>query len=372
MDSLLEATSLPNLHPAMVHFPIALLPVALLFDLSSLVSKKRWLARAASLLWLLAALGTMASTWAGERAVESLVGLEPRDHLQIGHHSDWAHWTLWTVLGLVALRLVVAFRDRSDGLGLVALRWVLVGVGLVATGLVMRTADLGGALVYRLGIAVATEDSSDTETGSMAPSAEEPDTPRPGVDDPPENRLVEDEGGVLTWTPLSTDGEALGTVLLPAPGATLDAVRVASVGGTGVGLGLEVDGETMLLLPGEHGDVQVDAELDLSAFEGRVGLVHHARSTRTAGLFTLTTSGAARLVALEGDSTELLDEQTTQLPESPLEIGVSSAGRHLKGLVEGKMVTHGHIAPGEDGACGLLLDGTGTVVIVSLRVTPLS
>ena len=41
-DALLGLTSLPNLHPALVHFPIALAAVALLFD-ASVLARRRWI-----------------------------------------------------------------------------------------------------------------------------------------------------------------------------------------------------------------------------------------------------------------------------------------------------------------------------------------
>ena len=47
LDGLLEATALPNLHPAVVHFPIALVAVALLFD-AVLFARRRWVSLDAS------------------------------------------------------------------------------------------------------------------------------------------------------------------------------------------------------------------------------------------------------------------------------------------------------------------------------------
>jgi uncharacterized membrane protein len=41
MDALFELTALPNLHPALVHFPIALSAVTLLFDVAVFI-RGRW------------------------------------------------------------------------------------------------------------------------------------------------------------------------------------------------------------------------------------------------------------------------------------------------------------------------------------------
>lgn len=52
-------TSLPNLHPAAVHFPLALLPAAVLFEALSLALRRRaaWAERAACGLYVASALG---------------------------------------------------------------------------------------------------------------------------------------------------------------------------------------------------------------------------------------------------------------------------------------------------------------------------
>ena len=39
MPDVVSWTSLPNLHPALVHFPLALLPMAILFDVLGLVEQ---------------------------------------------------------------------------------------------------------------------------------------------------------------------------------------------------------------------------------------------------------------------------------------------------------------------------------------------
>lgn len=357
MNDLLSLTSLPNLHPAFVHFPIVLLPVALLFEAAGLVRRGvRWPAHAAAVLYAAAAVAALAALWTGERAADGLVDVPATMQPYIAEHSDWAHYTAWTLGILAVLRIGLALWERRRpraGLRAVALAGALAGMALLAV-----TADHGGALVFRHAVAVSL------------PAAEvEPTLPPPAAnaDSGAASRLVRAEDGTLRWQPLPADTEALGEVLAPAAGFSADAVTATA----SAGLELAVSGRTLLVLPGDFGDVQVDATLELGTFKGTLGLGHHVRDASNVGLFIVSTSGQARLVDRRDGAEKVLGEGAVELGEERLEIAVSSAGSHLKGLLGGRTVSHGHIDAPPQGACGLFFDGNGTVRLVVLAVTPL-
>jgi uncharacterized membrane protein len=359
-------TSLPNLHPAVVHFPIALVPLAALLDLAAAGNAKArgWLARAGTLVWVLAALSAGGAYWAGEQAADSLVGVGPQVQARISTHSDWALYTLWAAGILAASRLGVAFW-RPDHRGALAVAGVL---GLGATALVLRTADLGGALVYRHAVAVAAPASVPGDEAATEPAASGA-TADVG---PPAARLRRTEEGVIEWRPARQDGEALGTLLEPLSGASEVRASNPAAGGR-QGLALTVTGRTLLALAGSFGDVQVDAELELAGFEGAVGLAHHVQSPDRAGLLRVTLpAGEVALVTLRQDAApKVLDRARRTLPDEPVQLGVYAVGRHLRGMVGGETVLHGHEPALPDGRVGLLLDGRGEVTVRSIIVTPI-
>ena len=355
-------TSLPNLHPAVVHFPIALVPLAALLDLAAAGSAmgRGWLARAGALVWVLAALWAGAAYWAGQQAADSLVGVGPQVQARISTHSDWALYTLWSAGILAAARLAVAFW-RPDHRGALAVAGVL---GLGVTALVLRTADLGGALVYRHAVAVAAP------AGAL--SGEAGTELVPSANGPPEPRLRRTEEGALVWRPAPEDGEALGTLLEPLSGKSEVRASSPAAGGR-EGLALTVTGRTLLALPGSFGDVQVDAELELAGFEGTVGLAHHVQGPDRAGLLRMTLpAGELALVTLRGGAVpKVLDRARRALPDGAVELGVYAVGRHLRGIVSGETLFHGHEPALPDGRVGLLLDGEGVVTVRSITVTPI-
>ncbi len=394
MESLSGWTSLPNLHPLLVHFPVALLPAALLLDAIGLARRRDdGMDGAAALLYVLAALGTGAAYLAGESAADGLVDVPARAELALSAHSDAALLALRAVLVAVALRVSLAVLGRTRTASAALLRTgrgICLLLVLAATGLVWRAADRGGALVYRHGLAVAAEggparggeeaagagasagEDGPAETGTGGPLADA-STVAAGA---PQDRMRHGEDGSLAWTPLPGDGTALTEILRvvgPMGEAAVSWQPPSDGAGGADGLALQVQGRALLLLPGTFGDVQMEATLVADGFQGTLGLAHHLREDgRGGGRFTVTTGGEAALLAGEGSSARTLDAKPAALPAGKVRLGVSSAGRHLKGFVNGKTVVHGHIPPDPDGACGLLLDGEGTVRVMSVRVTPLS
>lgn len=143
--------NIAELHPLVVHFPIALLIVAVLFDLAALLLKREDLSSGALYLQGIAALGAIAAVLTGNEAeepVEHLAGIEPI----LERHEDLGKILMWAVIAVVALRLVLTLKKKMDHQGARALAAVL-SLGLAA--LVGVTGFFGGKLVYEYGAGVA-------------------------------------------------------------------------------------------------------------------------------------------------------------------------------------------------------------------------
>ncbi|MBM3495064.1 MAG: hypothetical protein FJX72_12215, partial [Armatimonadetes bacterium] len=162
--SILASTALPNAHPAVVHFPIALLLAALAVDLAALgLARHAWLDRAATLLWVLGATGAGAAFLTGRHAGDSLGPLPPAAESALARHADAALWTLVAAAALAVLRIAPVWSARvGGGPGRRAGRAGGLILGLGVAALVSITADRGGTLVYRHGAAV-------TAAGAQAP-----------------------------------------------------------------------------------------------------------------------------------------------------------------------------------------------------------
>ena len=315
--------SAPNLHPLVVHFPIVLLVVALALEAvgwARPAAAGRGLRAGA---WGAAAIAAAAAFLTGRRAADQLVDLAPDAHAAIGAHADAAAWVVAAAMTAAALRaLSLVRRGRAAaGPGVIA--------GVVALGAVAWAADRGGGLVFSHGVGVARPPAPAV---APPPPVLVPNTPAAA------HETLVDDGKTATWVPRGAELGAEGA--WPAEGVAL-----------------RVDGTRELLLPGTFDDVQLNAWLDLRAFDGTVQLVHHVGAD-AAGALTWSASGGLRLETL-GPSPALHDEVLTGLPNRVLAVNVT--GTHQKGLVDGAVVAHGHAPPLPAGSVGLRLDGEGVV-----------
>lgn len=127
------------LHPAAVHYPIALLTVGLAAEIVDAASRRRWGWMADAVSWLLW-LGT-ASAWAAAGLgylAENTAPHVPPAWETLADHQTLAYWTVGLFTFLSVWRLL--YKERRPKLFLLA--W------LIAAGVLMTTGYEGGELVF--------------------------------------------------------------------------------------------------------------------------------------------------------------------------------------------------------------------------------
>jgi len=139
--------ALDNIHPMLVHFPIAFLSVFFVLDVAgSLANKQEWRQVASWLLYF----GTFSALFtvvAGFTAATTVAhGDDVHDIME--RHKQFGLWVLGFSLVLTAWRAKTGALPRGG-----ANNFFLILAALMC-GLLFLGADLGGLMVYRFGVAV--------------------------------------------------------------------------------------------------------------------------------------------------------------------------------------------------------------------------
>ncbi|MGH7681054.1 MAG: DUF2231 domain-containing protein [Candidatus Eiseniibacteriota bacterium] len=128
-----------EIHPAIVHFPIALTVVGALGALAYLFLRREWLRWFAPILLSLALMGAVAAYFTGQAAEDRAEDLGvPKAAIE--QHEETGLWAI----GFVGLACFLSWATHAKGRG----QWIAALVAIAAAGLVLWNGHLGGRLVF--------------------------------------------------------------------------------------------------------------------------------------------------------------------------------------------------------------------------------
>lgn len=131
-----------ELHPAVIHYPIALGTIGSLVLLAYAILRRDWLRWFGPILLTLALAGAGAAYFSGESASDRAEHAGVPDK-EIEQHESLAIWSI----GVLALATLLAWATVAGRRGV----WVAAPLSVAAAGLILWTAHYGGRLVYIYG-----------------------------------------------------------------------------------------------------------------------------------------------------------------------------------------------------------------------------
>ncbi len=333
MLELLQMNSaLPNLHPAIIHFPIAMALVALLCQFIHFLKPDfNFLSDGSDALGGIAALGAVAAFLSGRQAADSVGGLTSSAEQALVRHAEMAEWAMVALVLAALVQMIMRRVSFSGWLAKNRIRSLIKLVVLsIAAAVVVITADYGGALVYNHGV------GTKAVIPAMAASA--------GVSvDRAVNSQRKFPDGQQIWE--YREGDILDLV---------------------------VDGSGLISLPGVVGDGIVEVMIEPGDFTGDITLVHRYETPDFWEGFRFSSDGTMDLLSMSPTGEKNRNQSAMLFPREKFSMRSSAVSGHYKGLVNNEVLVHGHGSSEGIGRSGLLISGKGTIKVFSIIATEVS
>lgn len=139
-----------DFHPALTHFPIALLLVGFLFDVLSAILKKDSLRVSGWWCLLVGGVSLLAATASGIYA-ENTAGHNDASHIIMDRHKQLAYIST-ALFGILVVWRGLRKNRLFQSMSQLAMYYT---IGVLAVGTMVYGAHLGGRLVYEYGVGVA-------------------------------------------------------------------------------------------------------------------------------------------------------------------------------------------------------------------------
>lgn len=335
----------PNIHPLIIHFPIAFISLAVFLDFGGFFFKaQKWLRSTTSALYTFGAVGAIAAYFSGRAAADSL-DIPAHVYSAIGQHADWALYTT-IFLGLYSLiRLIAIKRGIGQKTGALLIFFLLGTIGFF---FVSQTAELGGRLIFKYGLGVSAKASKEIKN---IPSG-----------------FNTSLNGSWSWQASSRaakDFQNSFSSLRPGE----KTIQFASEDSL---LVIKADQEISryFLAGGPITDIELSAVVNLAQFKGQFSLIHHFSNPNNYDFFRVDAS-SARLGRVVDGATKLLNEASIKTP-GPITLKAVGSKGHFRGYIDKILQNHGHGTELPVGKAGFFIKGKGIIRIKSLKATALS
>ena len=357
MESLFVPDWAPNIHPLIVHFPIAILVTAGLANLISFfISKKWWDEAKNTILYAFGGIAAIIAYYTGKAAADT-VFLESEAQSVLTEHADWALWLVWFFVLYAILRLAFHWFSLFEKRSFKFIAFITVLPGLF---MIYETAEYGGKMVFGYGVGTGQLIQNDEPLSEQASSNRE----NSGIS----SSFTKKGDGSWNWQINETSVSDLVSNFHWIEGSVQDLgpeVRQSR-------LELEAAEEPNFFVTHESSqNIQMDAYLNIEKLDGEIRLAHHVQDTQNYDFVSLNSNGTIYQGRIRDGETTLFEEGSFE-PQGTLYLRVVADGTHFRGYIDREMKVHGHGDAPAAGAVGIRLEGNGSVQIYSIELTPLN
>lgn len=345
----------PNIHPMIVHFPIAIFLLAVIMDVASYFLPYSWWDETKNLiLYGFAAVSGLAAFFTGRAAADS-VFLEAEAQGVLSEHADWAELTVWFLGLYFLLRTGLYFWKKAD---IKVLQIALTILSFGGVFLIYETAEYGGQMVF--GHAVGVQQQS--EVKEQKPSEFNTET---------ESQFIETEQG-WRWeigeNPETEFQEGFHWIYGSLEENGLQPENISDQN-----TGLSFNGNNLSGFFTSHDNyqnIQADYYVDLSSFEGEVIFANHIQDQQNYDFVSIQSDGTVKQGRISKGETEIFESSQSTFNEL-IFVRVVVDETHFRGYIDRAMVVHGHDDAPASGSVGLAFEGSGKLIIDKIELTNL-
>lgn len=343
---------IPNIHPLVIHFPIVLLLLAVLLHLTALIIwKLPWLRTITLAISIIGFLTLIVTYLSGRQATDS-VSIPTVAINTLSKHADLALLTLIYFGVLTVLHLGIKFLKFYNKKSISS---ILFGLGLLGLVLVVKTADLGGQLVYKYGVGVQAYSQAIKEEKEL-------------LDGAGTSGFIKDEDGSWQLLPSKKTNSVFSTDLVFLEGSSDDVIAQFKTLETNEQvIELNLTNNPVFFVAGDDlTSIQAEIEINLCDFNGIVSLVHHVQDKMNYDYFSIN-DNQFKLGRVKNGVDEILSEQSATY-DCWINLQVVSVGRHFRGYLGDQLLLHGHGKDLPPGTSGLKIEGSGIIYLKKLTV----
>jgi uncharacterized membrane protein len=154
----MEANFLADIHPKVVHFPIALFTTYAFLEIIGILLNKEFIYKSALLILCIGVVTSFFAVLTGNQAATDFTLWNDKSTALLNNHQTYATYLLWFALFVCVTRIIFVLKKKMTS----PIKYLFVLFALVLIFLVFQTGNYGGDLVkkFSVGIEVIKQDDS--------------------------------------------------------------------------------------------------------------------------------------------------------------------------------------------------------------------
>lgn len=155
----MEINFLAEIHPRVVHFPVALFTTYSILEIIGIAINKEFISKAALLVLCIGVVTAFFAVLTGNQAVDDFKFWNKDSTALLGEHQTYATYLLWFTVLVCGFRIFVVVKKKFIGFT----KYLFILFALLIIFLVYQTGQHGGDLVKKYGIGTDTHNSYETK-----------------------------------------------------------------------------------------------------------------------------------------------------------------------------------------------------------------